>query len=392
MKHTLKILTLLLAAVVSMTACDPEKNNNGDGDALVYLVAGSAAPASPVTARYSTDAERDALLDRLCDYAEEGKAVTFYGAPASRRQGSARTKEATTITTTSREELKAWMAQMEDDGRTVTVTYNSATGTWSGRAYTRPPQPVAEEGPRVSRVTFDYSYDSTGIMGQEEHVVYTYTWDGERLTMVETMEQWWTRFADGSTGDTSVNHGYIQCAYNGDQRVSAGNIRYAYLGGLLVQEWHGYGGRNVSYTYIYDDEGHIVDYVITDTVTRDWGWEEEVTMPGYHIEWENGDAVRAYGDDRETPMWTYEYDESLRPRGVTLGITTLLPGFAYIFEPLTQWSRHNITLMHFNGNDNSWIDQTVTYTYDSAGRPISATLPHGLDGGYGHWTFEYLDE
>lgn len=385
MKNTLKIFTLF-AAVLCLTGCGPDDEPGTGGNSISYIVSSCTAPASPVTATYDTDAELDVLLDRLCSYAERGKVITFRSNGG--RSKSYTTKESTTFSTTSREEMKRWMAAMEDAGKTVTVTYDSRTFTWNGRAYALPQQPMAEDGPRVSRVTFDYSFDSTETIGLEQHVVYTYTWDGDLLTAVETEEKTWCQYADGSTGDTTVYSSRQQLAYNGNLCVSAGSTRYTYLDGLLVSEWLGYD--NVSYTYIYDDEGHIIDYIITDTVT-DFGVDVEVSMPGYHIEWENGDAVRAYGDDRQSPMWIYEYDNFQRPRGVTLGITTLLPGYQQFFEPLTQWSRHNITLLHFNGNDNSWIDLTVTYTYDNAGRPVSATLPRWHDGGHGHWTFEYVD-
>ena len=45
----------------------------------------------------------------------------------------------TTYSTTSREEMKAWMKDMEKAGKTVSVKYNTETGTWSGTAYVNAP-------------------------------------------------------------------------------------------------------------------------------------------------------------------------------------------------------------------------------------------------------------
>ena len=42
--------------------------------------------------------------------------------------------------------MKRWMAQMEDEGMTVTVTYDPATGTWNGTAYATAPQPPVGNG------------------------------------------------------------------------------------------------------------------------------------------------------------------------------------------------------------------------------------------------------
>ena len=40
-----------------------------------------------------------------------------------------------TVTTTDREELKAWMKEMEKAGKTVQISYDDNNGTWNGRAY-----------------------------------------------------------------------------------------------------------------------------------------------------------------------------------------------------------------------------------------------------------------
>ena len=98
---------------------------------IVYTVDGQTT-----TVHLNTEAEFDALLDRFCEYAEGGSSVTFYNAAShGKAVQKAQTKDATTYSTSSREVMKRWMRQMEDEGKTVTVTYDSSTGTYNGMAY-----------------------------------------------------------------------------------------------------------------------------------------------------------------------------------------------------------------------------------------------------------------
>lgn len=124
MKTIIKLLSLL-AAVLTFAAC--EKDNNRHERDITYTVF-----EKTTTVHLTTEAEWDALLDQFCNYAEDGSSVTFRNA---NRTTKSATKEAVTYSTTSREEMKRWMAQMEDEGKTVTVTYDSQTGTWHGTAY-----------------------------------------------------------------------------------------------------------------------------------------------------------------------------------------------------------------------------------------------------------------
>ena len=84
----------------------------------------------------TTEQEFDALLDRFCDYVEDGKKVSFYN---SLLTGTSHATDGVTFSTSDREEMKAWMKAMEDDGKTVTVTYDSTTGTYNGMAYATAP-------------------------------------------------------------------------------------------------------------------------------------------------------------------------------------------------------------------------------------------------------------
>lgn len=128
----------LLAAVLTLAACNKDKEDGFHERDIMYIVEGQTT-----TVHLATEAEWDALLDRFCDYAEGGSSVTFRNAKSANKSA---TKEAITYSTTSREEMKRWMAEMEDAGKTVTVTYNSNTGTWNGTAYATAPQPPVPTG------------------------------------------------------------------------------------------------------------------------------------------------------------------------------------------------------------------------------------------------------
>ncbi|MBR4506095.1 MAG: hypothetical protein IKP21_04905 [Bacteroidales bacterium] len=126
MKHISRLIFLLAAVLMlaSCYKCPPE------GDHVVaYTV-----DKGPEQRVYLVDNnEWQALLDRFCNYAEDGSEVTFYN--ANHKAAKSPTKEAVTYSTTDREAMKRWMAQMEDEGMTVTVTYDPNTGTYSGMAY-----------------------------------------------------------------------------------------------------------------------------------------------------------------------------------------------------------------------------------------------------------------
>ena len=160
MKHTVKLFALLAAVLCCLTACEKNPESSDKQRDITYTVtpvgtqrAASAADKT-VTVHLATEAEWQALLDRFCDWAEEGNTVTFYrpGTQPSRlhagKTAAHPTKDATTFSTTDREAMKRWMARMEDDGMTVTVTYDPATGIWNGTAYATAPH--IEASPQFS--------------------------------------------------------------------------------------------------------------------------------------------------------------------------------------------------------------------------------------------------
>lgn len=155
MKQTLKILTLL-AAMLTLAGCDPDEMFNTERD-ITYSVAEQTA-----TVHLKTEAEWQELLDRFCDWAEEGNSVTFRRADGNQAAAAkhSTSKEATTYSSTSREDMKRWMAQMEDEGKTVTVTYDPATGTWNGTAYATAPQPPLPSGGLIT-----YECDWMNVFG-----------------------------------------------------------------------------------------------------------------------------------------------------------------------------------------------------------------------------------
>lgn len=132
----------IFAAMLCATACqkidktDPIYTNQSC--TIVYTVDNSESRTL-----LKSESEWDALLNQFCNYAEEGKSVTFHNLNSHitdvyASKGFIPSKEGTTptsITTSNREELKAWMRKMEQAGKTVNIKYDRNTGVWSGRAY-----------------------------------------------------------------------------------------------------------------------------------------------------------------------------------------------------------------------------------------------------------------
>lgn len=145
MKKICRFTVMLVLSALCLMACSKQENLANEGNegnegvnnkerVIVYTVGQSESQRA-----LATEAEWDALLDQLCDQAQMGTEVTFYNmSPTTCHIGknSNGTKSPISFSTTSRDEIKAWMKEMEEQGRTVRVSYDSATGTWSGVAYT----------------------------------------------------------------------------------------------------------------------------------------------------------------------------------------------------------------------------------------------------------------
>jgi len=162
MKHIIR-LSILLAALFALAACHPEEHEIRRD--IVYSVDNAAE--QHVTTH--GDAEFDALLERFCGYAEEGSTVTFRGA----RAGSTHTKDVVTYSTTSRDEIKAWMRDMEAAGMTVTVTFDPSTGTWNGTAYATASQPAT--GCITYATPYDVAEGAIVTLDTVNHIAYITT-------------------------------------------------------------------------------------------------------------------------------------------------------------------------------------------------------------------------
>lgn len=394
MKSTIKLFVLLTALFI-VAACNPEKEGIQKRSEITYFVSNTIAPANTVTIDINSDKDLDELLDRLCDYAENGRAVTFYSnvQHSSVAKKALAPKETTSFSTTSREEMKHWMARMEDAGLTVTVTYDSKTGTYNGYAYVSAPQPQTEEGPKLSRVIYNNSYNA-GMEGQEEHVVCTFTWEEDNLTTVDMVERRWQKNSDGSTGDTMVVHSIAVLSYNNNQCTSiniydtAGNMlercEYTYIEGCLALEWQ--WSSSTTKTYIYNNEGYVCD--IQNTVVHDNGIE---TVPNrFRYGWENDDLKYiylngdGYGDGRV--YQTVEYDNTLSPRGIIFGSLTFMPGSHQFLHPQILWSKHNMSQLEWYVGSPS--PRVMNYTYTDS-KPTSAEMRY--DVGTASWVYEYIN-
>lgn len=139
MKQIFKVLSIAVV-LFSMASCKPESNTDpqqnweAGGQTIAYTVDRNISAMT-----LHSDAEWDDLMGKLMDYAQEGKAVSFYNTERSVKTASSKgdSKTNKTISTTDRQELKAWCRKMESEGKTVTIVYNKTTGVWSGTAYAR---------------------------------------------------------------------------------------------------------------------------------------------------------------------------------------------------------------------------------------------------------------
>ena len=144
MKRTSKLIMLLTALALFSAACEKPETPNGGSDnndpkerVIIYSVGESESRQT-----LKNDAEWDAMLEKLCDRAQDGSEVVFFNMNQTtylQSKGNGSSTSNRTINTTSREEMKKWMKDMEKQGLTVRVTYNDSTRTWHGEAYATAP-------------------------------------------------------------------------------------------------------------------------------------------------------------------------------------------------------------------------------------------------------------
>lgn len=370
MKHTFKI-SAFLAIVLLLVGCSKEKETN-EQYSVTYTVSRHDIANKSTTVAIKTDKERDELLERLCDFTKEGKFVTL----RSSKKCKAVSKSPITFSTTSREEIKRWMSQMEDEGKTVTVTYDQGNGTWSGIAYAIPPHDEGRDG-RVERVTLDYTLYPTNY---EIHSIYTYFWNGDLLTSVDMVKETFNGLY------SEYSHTTASITYNGNLRSaiyfydsigsSVGNILYSYNNGRLIQEVRG----DNTYQYNYNDQGFIESWTITP------GYNTALPN-GIRCEWENGDVVRTYIGDQLYE--SFEYDTTPKPYALSLGSLTLMPEYSRFIDPEALLSTHNLTRLFTNSKDQGTALE-IEYTYRN-GLPVTARILSWYGYGNIHWTYEYLE-
>lgn len=136
-----KPVVLITAVAIALAACDrkpvsPEDPTDTAKERLIIYTVGETEVRQPL----QTEAQWDAMLELICDQALEGQTVTFYNmCQTTYPSGTGATKSAVTFSTTSRDEMLAWMKEMEKQGRTVSVSYDKSSGRWNGMAYASSP-------------------------------------------------------------------------------------------------------------------------------------------------------------------------------------------------------------------------------------------------------------
>lgn len=181
MRTTLRFTTLAFLAALSVAAChrpvtSEEENTEPKERVIVYSV-----DASEVRQTLENEEEWNTLLDLFCDYAKEGMTVTFYNMSQphiSSGKGTGGAKSTIRFSTTSSEEMKAWMKEMEQQGRTVSVSYDSGTGRWNGVAYATNPANYTSNlilGSWKLEELVVGKIDSEGHLQDTSHYVYDHT-------------------------------------------------------------------------------------------------------------------------------------------------------------------------------------------------------------------------
>ena len=218
---------ILLAAVLTFAACEPEPPQMQHVRNIVYTV-----DEQTTTVQLFTEEEFDALLDRFCDYAEGGSSVTFRNA---NRTTKSTTKEAVTYSTNNRDEMKRWMAQMEAEGKTVTVTYDSQTGTWNGTAYANvsPSVPAGCITYATSNASDGHNYGIILTLDTVNHLAYITNGDAYLLHLGSEMPVHFPagRFAYALSGNL------LQLRTLNNKSSFDYNITITHQGNGLVLDW-----------------------------------------------------------------------------------------------------------------------------------------------------------
>ena len=139
MKRIKRFTAVLAVLALFFAACEQTPGNNEPSNEPKKRVVVFKVGQMEKRQTLATEGEWDVLLDVLCTQAKNGQKVIFYNMDQTThfQNNSGGTKAAKTYSTTSLDEMKAWMKAREREGLTVVVTYNN--GTWNGLAYATPP-------------------------------------------------------------------------------------------------------------------------------------------------------------------------------------------------------------------------------------------------------------
>lgn len=132
MKKTFRRAALLVALVTATSGCQKEQFIDfppmsweaTSSETVVYVVDGAVS----TTDIYSDD-DWIEFLDRMVALALRGHSVTFWNNSQSGIVNG--TKEKVTFSTPDKEQALRWMAEMYDQGYTVSISYDAATGLYT---------------------------------------------------------------------------------------------------------------------------------------------------------------------------------------------------------------------------------------------------------------------
>ena len=160
------ILAVALVVLASITACTKGEELQTDNNIKEHRIDYSIGLTTATTILKDTNSW-NRMLDWLVYQSATGAEVSFYGTYHDTKTASSKpldTKSADTCRTTNRDEIITWCRKMELEGKTVTLTYDRVTGTYTGTAYARrfPPR----------------SYDPRMLVGR---------WDLEEMTVAQEL-------------------------------------------------------------------------------------------------------------------------------------------------------------------------------------------------------------
>lgn len=136
MSKTLKLSAIATLIAVVLCACGDDKPKP-EKDMERVIIYSIGETESKMT--LETNAQWDNLLELLCTQAAKGNVVSFYNMDPKTYYYMPAQKGKVTFTTSSREEMIAWMKEMEKQGKTVIVKFDDNTGKWNGTAYATSP-------------------------------------------------------------------------------------------------------------------------------------------------------------------------------------------------------------------------------------------------------------